>query len=204
MRTNMHGGKTVAGNTQNDDGRRGSLWKRPAWFTALILLIPLLANYFVDGWNWPLGAFMLAGTFLFGTSLTYELVARKADTIAHRAAVGVALVAMLLLVWINSAVEIIGANNPANLMYFGVPIVGIIGAAIARFQPYGMARALFATALGQAMVPVIALIIWNPQVTSWAPVFGLNAFFVMLFIGSALLFRKAARGEPAPVILNAC
>ena len=97
MRTNMHGGKTVAGNTQNDDGRRGSLWKRPAWFTALILLIPLLANYFVDGWNWPLGAFMLAGTFLFGTSLTYELVARKADTIAHRAAVGVALVAMLLL-----------------------------------------------------------------------------------------------------------
>ena len=89
-------------------------------------------------------------------------------------------------------------------MYFGVPIVGIIGAAIARFQPYGMARSLFATALGQAMVPVIALIIWNPQVTSWAPVFGLNAFFVMLFIGSALLFRKAARGEPAPVILNAC
>ena len=101
----------------------------------------------------------------------------------------------------NGAVEIIGDDNPANLMYFGVPIVGIIGAAIARFRPWGMARALFAMALAQAMVPVIALMIWNPQVTSWAPgvllVFGLNALFVMLFVGSGLLFRQVARGEPA-------
>ncbi|MFB3104833.1 MAG: hypothetical protein ACE1ZA_07890, partial [Pseudomonadales bacterium] len=193
MDTNMHGGKTVAGNTQNDDGRLGSLWKRPAWITALILLIPFLGNNFVDGWNWPLGAFILAGTFLFGTSLTYELVTRKADTIAHRAAVGVALAATLLLVWMNGAVEIIGDDNPANLMYFGVPIVGIIGAALARFRTYGMAHALFATALAQASVPVIALIIWNPGVNSWAPgvvpVFGLNAFLVTLFVVSALLFR---------------
>jgi hypothetical protein len=81
-------------------------------------------------------------------------------------------------------------------MYFGVPIVGIIGAAVARFRPHGMARALFATALAQALVPVIALVIWNPQVTSWAPgvlrVFGLNAFFVALFVASALLFRRAS------------
>jgi hypothetical protein len=48
-------------------------------------------------------------------------------------------------------------------------MVGIGGAAIARFRPEGMARALFATALAQALVPVIALMFWNPQVTSWAP-----------------------------------
>ena len=35
-------------------------------------------------------------------------------------------------------------------MYFGVPIVGTIGAAIARFRPYGMARALVATARSSA------------------------------------------------------
>ena len=60
-----------------------------------------------------------------------------------------------------------------------------------------MARALFAMALAQALVPVIALIIWPPAVTSWAPgvvqVFGLNAIFVMLFVGSAMLFRRATR-----------
>ena len=90
-------------------------------------------------------------------------------------------------------------------MYFGVPIVGGIGAAVARLQPKGMARALFATALAQALVLAVALIILitrNPQVTFWTPPelrgFGGNAFFCMLFAGSALLFRKAGRGESAP------
>jgi len=57
-------------------------------------------------------------------------------------------------------------------------------------------------AFAQALVTVIVLIIWLPQITSWAPavvqMFGLNASFAMLFVGSALLFQKAARGEPAP------
>ena len=59
----------------------------------------------------------------------------------------------------NLAVGIIGTeDNPANLMYGGVLAVGIVGAIIARFQPHGMARALVATALAQALVAVIALI----------------------------------------------
>jgi hypothetical protein len=73
---------------------------------------------------------------------------------------------------------------------------------MARFQPKGMARALFATAFAQALVLAIVLIIRDPQVTPWSAAvvrgFGLNAFFLILFVGSALLFRKAARGEPAP------
>lgn len=59
-----------------------------------------------------------------------------------------------------------------------------------------MARACYATALAQMLVPVIALIIWPPAVTSWAPgvvkVFGLSAVFAALFVGSALLFRCAS------------
>ena len=150
----MRGGKTMPGNTANGDGRRRSLWKRPAWITALILLIPFLGNHFVDGWNWPLRAFILVGTLLFGTGLTYELLTRKAVTIAHRAAVGVALATALLLVWMNAvwmsdSIEIVGNENPVNALYFGVPIVGIVGAAIARLRPNGLARALFAMALAQ-------------------------------------------------------
>ena len=207
MNTKMYGGKTAAGNTQHGPRRRGSLWKRPAWITALILVIPVLGNHFVDGWNWPLPAFILVGTLLFGTGLTYELVTRKAATIAHRAAVAIALATALLLVWMNAvwrsdAIEMVGNENPVNSMFFGVPIVGIVGAAIARLRPNGMACALFVTALAQALVTVIVLIIWLPQITSWVPVevrmFGTNAAFAMLFVGSALLFRKAARGEPAP------
>jgi hypothetical protein len=119
---------------------------------------------------------------------------------AYRFAVGVALAAAFILFWMSLAVGLIGSeDNPANLLYVGVLAVGIIGAIIARLQPHGMARALFATALAQASVPVIALIIWKPQVTSLEAflgmlgVFGVNGFLIALLVGSGLLFRYAAR-----------
>ena len=167
--------------------------------TTFILLIPLMTMQFTEEVNWDLFDFAFMGALLFGAGLTYKLIARKGSTTAYRAAVGIAVVAALLLVWINGAVGIIGnEENPANLMYLGVLVVGIIGALIARFQPNKMARALFATALAQALVPMIALTIWPPRVTSWgaAGVFGvfvLNAFFVVMFIVSALLFRRASQ-----------
>jgi hypothetical protein len=116
---------------------------------------------------------------------------------AYRAAVGVALAAAFILVWLSLGVGVIGADgDPANMMYFGVLAVGLIGAIIARFRPHGMARALFATALAQALVAVIALIFglgypWSPPLE----ILVLNGFFVALFVGSALLFRYAAREQ---------
>jgi len=117
---------------------------------------------------------------------------------AYRAAVGLAVATALLLVWVNGAVGIIGSeDNPANLMYGGVLAVGIIGALIARFQPHGMARALFATALAQALVAVIALVgglglPYSPPLE----LLGLNGFFIALFVGSTWLFRRAAQEQP--------
>ncbi len=168
--------------------------------TAFILLLPLLAMQFTDEVVWDLADFVVAGALLVGTGFMYELVARKGGSIAYRAAVGIALATALLLVWINLAVGIIGnEDNPANLMYIGVLAVGFIGAVIARLEQRGMARALFATALAQALVPVIALIIWKPSVASdVVGVFGLNAFFAMLFVASALLFRRAERERGGP------
>src|SRR4249920_641957 len=133
MNTNMHGDKTVAGRTNDGDGRRRSLWKSPALITALILLIPLLGNLFVDGWNWSPGGFVLVGTLLFGIGFTYELVTRNRDAIAYRAAVGIAFAAAFLLAWANLVQW--ADVNPDAVMYFGVPIVGVIGAAVARLQP---------------------------------------------------------------------
>ena len=166
--------------------------------TAFILLLPLLAMQFTDEVVWDLADFVVAGALLLGTGFTYELVARKGGNIAYRAAIGIALAAGLLLVWANLAVGIIGnEDNPANLMYFGVLAVGIIGALIARFRPRGMARALFATALAQTSVAVIALVAglgspWSGPLELSL----LNGFFVALFVGSAWLFRRAAHGRP--------
>lgn len=203
MNTNRHDGKAVAENPGNSGGRRRSLWKAPALVTALFLVIPLLGNTFVEGWNWPPGAFVRFGAIVFGIGLTYQLVTRNRDAIAYRAAVGIAFMTGFLLMWGNFVQ--MADVNPAAAMYFGVPIVGLIGAAVARLRPKGMARALFATAFAQTLVltAVLTLLIArNPQVTSWTPPewrgFVGNAVHVLLFAASALLFQKAARRGPAP------
>jgi hypothetical protein len=165
---------------------------------AFILMLPLVAMQVTDEVRWDLADFAVAGTLLVGTGLLYELAARKAGNVVYRAAVGVALAAALLLIWLNLAVGLIGTEGDrANLMYVGVLAVGIIGAAIARFQPHGMARALFATALAQTLVAVIALIfeLGFPE-SGPLEILALNGFFAALFVGSALLFRYAARVHP--------
>jgi hypothetical protein len=64
--------------------------------------------------KWGPFDFAVAGVLLFGSGLTYELVARKMGRIAYRAAAGIAVVTALL-VWLNLAVGIIGdEGNPAN------------------------------------------------------------------------------------------
>lgn len=171
---------------------------RIALVTAFLLLIPLVAMQFTEEVNWDLFDFVVMGALLFGTGLAYELVARKVGATAYRVAVGVALAGAFLLVWVNGAVGIIGSeNNPANVMYAGVLAVLVIGAAVARFKPQGMAHALFATAIAQAVVPVIALVVrrsdFSPGVL---PVFVLNAFWVALFVVSGLLFLRGAPGRP--------
>lgn len=114
--------------------------------------------------------------------------------ITYLSAIGVALMASFILIWLSLGVGIIGQDgDPANVMYFGVLAVGIIGAIIARLQPDGMARALLAMALAQTLVAVIAVaaglgLPWSGP----AEILGLNGFFVALFGGSAWLFRQAA------------
>ena len=159
-------------------------------------MIPVLGK-----WPWTVGDFVFGGVVLFGAAAIYELVARRLGKIAYRAAVGLAVATALLLVWINAAVGIIG-DGPVNLMYFGVLVIGMIGAITARLEPRGMARTLFGMALAQMLVPVLALVIWNPPFNPGVvPVFCLNAVFAALFVGSGLLFRRAANVRPEPDVV---
>lgn len=183
------------------DAENGSRWQRNRlrivlWSAVVfILLLPLFAMQFTDEVAWDLADFAVAAVLLVGTGLMFELAARMTVDITYRAAFGIALTATLMLVWINLAVGIIGnPHNPANLVYVAVLAVGIIGSLIARFQAHGMALALFTTALAQALVAAIALIIGmqNSEISSLSGVLILNGFFVVMWFVSALLFRRAA------------
>lgn len=116
---------------------------------------------------------------------------------AYRAALGVALAAAILLVWLSLGVGIIGRDgDPANRMYFGVLAIGLVGAIFARLRPLGMARALWGMAIAQALVAAIALaarlgLPWSGP----AEILLLNGFFVAMFAGSAWLFQRSARGR---------
>src|SRR5262245_20212563 len=93
-------------------------------------------------------------------SQSAELTAGKGGTIAYRAAAAFACATGLVLIFINAAAGIIG-DGPVNLMYLGVVAVGFVGGVIAHFQPRGTSLALFATAVAQMLVPVIALVMWK-------------------------------------------
>ncbi len=168
---------------------------RIALVTACILLLPLVAMQFTDDVDWTVFDFVVAGALLFGTGLAYELVARKSNRRAYRGGVFVALASALFLTWANLAVGIIGSENePANLMYFGVLAVGIIGALAARFRPSGMARALLAMAGAQALIAVIALLAGMDEYpgSSVAEILLINGLFAGMFVVSALLFQRAS------------
>ena len=177
--------------------RDKKFWRIARWsLAALILLLPLLAMQFTTEVAWDFADFMIFGALLAGAGGAYELAMRVSGHRAYRAAIAVALAAAFILIWVNLAVGIIGdEGNPANLMYVGVLAVGIIGAIITRGQPRGMARTLSVMAFAQALVPVIALLFLKI-----APISGpagliilvLNIGFIILFVGSASLFRRAS------------
>ncbi len=166
---------------------------RAAVVTVGVLLIPLWGVFYVDGWNWDWHGFVAAGAFVFTAAMTYEVVATTMRNRAYRFAVGLAVTTAFVLTWVNwvLAVDVSGAN----VLYFGVVLVGLLGAAIARLRASGMAVALFVTAIAQMLVPLIALVFWKTHVAPGAavPGLGLNGVFIVLLAMSALLFRRAAR-----------
>ena len=147
---------------------------------------------------WDVLDFAVFIALVVGVGVILALTARKTSNTSYRCAVGLALAAAFLLVWVNGAVGIIGdEGNDANLMYFGVLAIAILGAVIARFHAPGMARAMYATALAQVLVAAIAL---TAGLGSTGPIWPrdilfLTGSFAVLWLASAWLFRKAARQQ---------
>jgi MFS family permease len=163
---------------------------RAGFVTVGVMLIPVLGEFFVDDWNWGWQAFVVWGALVFSAALTYQLAVKDKRNKAYRFAMGLAVTTALLLFWSNFVLAV--EASLANFTYFGVIVLGIIGAAIARLRARGMALALAAMAIAQALVPFIALVFWKTSVAPGAFIGG-NGVVIVLFAISALLFRRAAR-----------
>lgn len=178
---------------------------RPLLAAAVLLAVPLVAMQLTDEVVWTLADFAIMGALVVGTGVLYELASMKAGSAAYRLAAAVALGAAFLLVWVTLAVGIIGASgDPADLMYGGVLAVGAVGALLARFRPLGMARAMFAMAAAQASTAAVALLAgWVPAYNPAFEILGINGMFAALFVGSGLLFLRAAEGPSAASTVEA-
>lgn len=182
-------------NSQSVGGHLWSRWRIAAWGVAVLLLLtPLAAMQFTDEVVWTLSDFIFAGILIFGALGAYEAAVRMTDDGAYRAGSGLAIGAAFLMTWVNAAVGI--TDSDADGLYLGVVALGIVGALVGRFRPAGMAIAMFVTALATGSVGLIALLAGIvPEYNSGIEILGITGFFVMLWSGSALLFREAAQGR---------
>ena len=182
----------MTGNTGSGTSARSNRWRRAAWAGAsLLLLSPVLAMRFTDQVAWDVADVIIFGTLLVTACGAFELAARRSGDARYLAGASMAVATAFVLVWMNLAVGLIGdEGNAVNRLVAGILAVGIIGAAIARLRPGGMARALLTTAVAQALVGLFAV------AAGFAGIAGSalrTAFFVLLWLVSALLFTRAGR-----------
>lgn len=137
------------------------------------------------GLDWGPMDFLVAGVLVLGAGLLFEYASSRGRSVLQRAAVAVAVLAGLGLVWGNLAVGFMEVEN-GNLLYVLVLFVALLGAAVARFEPREASVAMFATAATHAVVALIGL------VAGLGPTLLADAFWVAGWIASGLLFRQAA------------
>jgi hypothetical protein len=164
---------------------------------AFLLLLPAVAMQLTPAVDWSPGDFVVMAAMLAMACGTVELGARASPSWAYRSAVGIAVLASFLLVWMNLAAGIIGPedDDPANLMFAGVVAVAIAGALSARCRARGMAGAMAAAAVAQLAVAGVALagdMGAGESVWPWGFAV-LNLAYTGAWLSSAWLFRSAAR-----------
>jgi hypothetical protein len=73
-----------------------------AWSTAA-LIIPILGQLFVDGWNWGQGEFVFAWVFFNIFGLSYTFVTNKISHRIGRLVAGLLVIAIFVSIWVMLA-----------------------------------------------------------------------------------------------------
>ena len=150
----MHGDKAMATNQGRMGARQMGPWRLVPWgIAAFLLLLPFVAMRFTAAVQWTGSDFVFMGILLGSVVLGFEFLVRRSNSLAYRVGAAAAIVTGFLTVWVNGAVGMIGSeDNPVNLLFGGVLLIGLIGAIVARFKPAGMARTMVVAAIAQAAI----------------------------------------------------
>mgnify|MGYP001605241046 CR=1 FL=1 len=167
----------------------------PALLAALICLIPLIAMQFTQEVRWTFSDFTLAFLLLFGGGFAYRPMTRATVVTVYKLGSVLTLATAVFLVFLNGAVGFVGSeNNTINVAFLAVPAVLAAGTFAAGRKPLGMARALLATGLAQAVIGGWVLAVGGHMLpgASIAEVLGLSGLFVSLWLAAAWCYWQAA------------
>jgi hypothetical protein len=169
----------------------GKTTLRAALGALAVWMVPVVASQVVEGWNWSAAAFVRVYILFFLIGMAFALVASRMGTWSYKAGAGVALLTGFALGWSNM-VQIADLENPTNLVYYSVLLVGGAGAWVARLEAGGLARTLFAMAATLALLAVLL-----PPPSGAPPDMARRmaigyGVYVALFTASGLLFRHAS------------
>jgi hypothetical protein len=185
--------------THND--RLTSTLRLIGWtLVAGLLITPAIAMRFTEEVQWTTSDFIFAGVVLIGAGAVAELAVRASSAWSYRIGAGLAVLASVLLLWINGAVGIIGSeDHPANLLYLGVNLTAFVGAVASRFRAGGLSLSMTSAAVIQGVIGVLVVVRrWGEGSENWPrPVIVLTIIFGLIWLASAALFRRAALAHRA-------
>lgn len=183
------------------NGRLTSALRLIGWTLVVGLLVaPAIAMQVNDEVRWTTFDFILAGAVLIGAGAIAELALRASGCWSYRTGAVLAVLAAVLLLWLNGAVGIIGSeDHPANLLFLGVILSVVVGAVVSRFRAGGLSLTMASAASLQAVIGVLAVWMgWGETSENWPqPVIVLSIVIGLIWLTSAAFFRRAARAAHA-------
>ncbi len=72
-------------------------------WSSVALVIPILGQLLVAGWNWGLGDFVFAWIFFNVLGVTYTFVTNKITSRLYRALAGMLVIGVFVFIWVTLA-----------------------------------------------------------------------------------------------------
>jgi dipeptide/tripeptide permease len=91
-----------------------SRFKKLLISSTVILTIPILGKLYTDDFQWALPDFIIGAMLLYGTSFMIDVILRKVQKKSHRLALSGLILLVLLCIWAELAVGLIGTPFAGN------------------------------------------------------------------------------------------